>query len=142
MWNSSIRPRDRTLSGATTLGQSGPGSNGNEWVLHIPQSSSIIEGSPSDCFTLYHGHSWWWWGEVLPFLQRCSWCILQPQPSGLLQMELKIIVIEYWIYHHHHHQGVLMAQIPLSLTRHLSQSVSTLRKSSRQHPVSSESWWM
>ena len=29
-----------TLSGATTLGQSGPGSNGNEGVLHIPQSSS------------------------------------------------------------------------------------------------------
>ena len=30
---------DGTLTGATTLGQSGPGSNGNEGVLHIPQSS-------------------------------------------------------------------------------------------------------
>ena len=29
--------------------QSGPGSNGNEGVLHIPQSSSITEASPSDC---------------------------------------------------------------------------------------------
>ena len=29
------------LSGATIPGQSGPGSNGNEGVLHIPQSSSI-----------------------------------------------------------------------------------------------------
>ena len=29
------------LSGATILGQSGPGSNRNEGVLHIPQSSSI-----------------------------------------------------------------------------------------------------
>ena len=26
---------DRTLSGATTPDQSGPGSDGNEWVLHI-----------------------------------------------------------------------------------------------------------
>ena len=30
-----------TLSGATTPGQSGPGSDGNKEVLHIPQSSSI-----------------------------------------------------------------------------------------------------
>ena len=29
------------LSGATTPGQSGPGSDGNEGVLHIPQSSNI-----------------------------------------------------------------------------------------------------
>ena len=32
---SSIRPIDRILSGATTLGQSGPGSDGNEGVLCI-----------------------------------------------------------------------------------------------------------
>ena len=38
---SSIWPIDRTLSGATTLGQSGPGSDGNKAVLRIPQSSSI-----------------------------------------------------------------------------------------------------
>ena len=29
------------LSGATIPGQSGPGSNGNKRVLHIPQSFSI-----------------------------------------------------------------------------------------------------
>ena len=34
---SSIWPKDRTLLGATTLGQSGHGSNGNEGVLRIPQ---------------------------------------------------------------------------------------------------------
>ena len=34
---SSIWPIDRTLSGATTPGQSGPGSDGNEGVLCIPQ---------------------------------------------------------------------------------------------------------
>ena len=36
---------DRTLSGATIPSQSGPGSNGNEGVLCIPQSSSITETS-------------------------------------------------------------------------------------------------
>ena len=37
------------LSGATTLDQSGLGSDGNEGVFHIPQSSSITEALPSDC---------------------------------------------------------------------------------------------
>ena len=45
---SSIEPVDMTLSDATSLGQSGPGSDGNERVLHIPQSSSITGASPSD----------------------------------------------------------------------------------------------
>ena len=54
---SSIWPIDRTLSGATTLSQSGPGSDGNERVLHIPQSSSITGISPSDCLMSYPGHS-------------------------------------------------------------------------------------
>ena len=46
-----------TFSGATTPGQSGPGSDGNEGVLHITQSSSITEASPSDCFVSYLRHS-------------------------------------------------------------------------------------
>ena len=49
---SSIWPIDRILSGATTPGQSGPGSDGNELVLLILQSTSIIETSSSNC--LYH----------------------------------------------------------------------------------------
>ena len=53
----SIWPIDRILSGVTTHGQSGPGSDGNEGVLHIPQSSSIAGTSPSDCFVSYPGHS-------------------------------------------------------------------------------------
>ncbi len=36
---SSIWPIDRALSGVTTQGQSGPGSDGNEGVLQIPQIS-------------------------------------------------------------------------------------------------------
>ena len=54
---SSIRPIDRALSGATIPGQSGPGSNGNEGVLRIPESSSISGTSPSDCLVSYLGHS-------------------------------------------------------------------------------------
>ena len=44
---------DRTLSGATTPGQSELGSDGNKGVLHIPQNSSITEASPSDCLVSY-----------------------------------------------------------------------------------------
>ncbi len=57
MSNSSIWPIDRTLSGATTPGQSRPGSNGNEEVLFIPQSSSITRDSPSDCLMSHPGYS-------------------------------------------------------------------------------------
>ena len=54
---SSIWPIDRTLSGATTPGQSGSGSDGNEGVLCIPESSCITGTSPSDCLVSYLGHS-------------------------------------------------------------------------------------
>ena len=45
------------LLGATMLGQSGPGSNGNEGVLCIPQGPSITGTSSSDCLMSYPGHS-------------------------------------------------------------------------------------
>ena len=44
-----------TLSGAGTAGQSKPESNDNEWVLCIPQSSSITRTSLSDCLESYPG---------------------------------------------------------------------------------------
>ena len=53
---SSIWPTDRTLLGATTLGQSEPGSDGNEGVLCIPQSSSITGTSLSDYLVSCPGH--------------------------------------------------------------------------------------
>ena len=58
MSNSSIWPIDMTLSGATTPGQSGPGSDGNEGVLRIPQNSSITGASLSDCLVSHPEHSW------------------------------------------------------------------------------------
>ena len=56
MSNSCIWLIDKTLASATTLGQSKPGSNGNEGALAIPQSSSITGASPSDLVS-YTGHS-------------------------------------------------------------------------------------
>ena len=57
MSNSSIWPIDSTILGITILGLSEPGSNGNEGVLYIPQSSIITGTSSSDCLVLYPGHS-------------------------------------------------------------------------------------
>ena len=45
------------LSGTTTQGQSGPGSDGNEGTIRIPQSLSITEASPSNSLVSYLGHS-------------------------------------------------------------------------------------
>ena len=46
---SSIWSIDWALLGVTTLGQSGPGSDGNGRVLRIPQSSGITGISLPDC---------------------------------------------------------------------------------------------
>ena len=54
---SSIWPIDRTLSGPTTLGKSGPRNDVNEGVLRIPQSSTITGASLSVCLMSYREHS-------------------------------------------------------------------------------------
>ena len=54
---SCILPIERTLSDATTPGQSEPGNDGNEEVLRVPQRSSITGTSPSDCLVSYPGYS-------------------------------------------------------------------------------------
>ena len=48
---------DKSLSGVPTPGHSEPGSDGNEEVLHISQSSSSTGTSPSDHLVSYPGHS-------------------------------------------------------------------------------------
>ena len=76
MSNSSIWPLYRTLSGATTLGQNCPGSDGIEGILHIPQSSSITEVSPSDYFVSYPGHSsgkFYSWRDAVSVFCSPSW---------------------------------------------------------------------
>ena len=57
MPNSYIWPIDKILSGATTPGQSEPGSDGNKEELRIPQSPCITGSSLSDCLVSYPGHS-------------------------------------------------------------------------------------
>ena len=57
MSNTSNWPIDRTLSGATTPGQSAPGDDGNKGALYILQSSSITGASSSDCLVSNPGHS-------------------------------------------------------------------------------------
>ena len=54
---SSIYLIDRTLSGATTPGQSGLGSDVNEEVFYIPQRSSVTGPSPSVFLVSYPEHS-------------------------------------------------------------------------------------
>ena len=80
MSDSSVCSIDGTLSGATTLGQSGPGRDNNERVLLISQSF-WIGSSPSGCLVSYPEYSLG--GGRLTCLLRSSWCILQPQPAGL-----------------------------------------------------------
>ena len=113
----SIWPIDKTLSGATTPRQSGPGSNDNKVVLRIHQSSSIIEASPSDCFVSYPRNSlevsypseekrsvystapadWATrWGNLTP-LQRCSRCILQAKPTEPLIGGIIYIFKPQWL---------------------------------------------
>ena len=87
MSNSSIWPIDRTLSSATTPGKSRHGTVGNAMVLRLPQISSITEASPSDCLVSYPRCLL---GEGLTPQQRCSRCILQPEPTGLVSVCLII----------------------------------------------------
>ena len=53
---SSILPIERALSGATTPGHSGPGSNDNERMLCIPQRPCVTGTSPSHYLVSYPRH--------------------------------------------------------------------------------------
>ena len=66
-------------SGTITLGQSWPGSNGNEGVLCFPQSSSITGASPSDSLVSYPGHLL---EGVLPLCREAVSVFYSPQPTG------------------------------------------------------------
>ena len=66
---------DRTLSGATTPGQSELGSDSNKGILRIPQSSSITGTSPSNCLVSYLGHSF---GGTYPSAEKQSLYSIAP----------------------------------------------------------------
>ena len=63
-----VWPTDRILSAATTPDQIGPGSDGSEGVLRIPQSSSITATSPWVCLVSHQDTRWW--GGVLPLCRE------------------------------------------------------------------------
>ena len=80
---SSICPLDWTLSDATTLGHSGPGSDGNEDVLRISPSSSTNRTSPSDWLEPYLGH------PLMVVLPLCRWCSRYRRRKGTRRYEFK-----------------------------------------------------
>ena len=86
MSNSSIWPIHMTLSGVTTLGQRGPGSNVNEGVLCFPQSSSITGASSLDCLVSYARHSLG--GESFPFADWAKIVGFVPFPRVLALCEM------------------------------------------------------
>ena len=82
MSNNFCRTHRSTLTGSTSPGQSGPGSNGNEGVLHISKALSLEP---------YHhqrilNHVRTLVGGGLTLLQRCTRCILQPQTTGWMHV--------------------------------------------------------
>ena len=85
MSNSSIWPIDKTLSGPTTPGQGGAGSNNNERVLCFSQSSSITGASPSDYLMSYPGR---WDFEIQTDPQI-------PTRLGIYQQEHKLSFSEF-----------------------------------------------
>ena len=69
------------LAGATTPGQSGPGSDGNEIYLHFHQTSNITWTSPSDCLVSYLGHSL---GVTYPSVEKQSVYSTSPADTAKL----------------------------------------------------------
>ena len=90
---SSIWTIDRTPSGATTSSQSESGSDGNEGVLCIPQSSSITRTSPSDCLVSYPRHSL---GESYPSAEKQS--VHYTAPADWAKTDCDNIYIYIYIY--------------------------------------------
>ena len=91
-----FNPKIGPFSGATILGQSGPGSNGNEGVLRIPQSSCITLTSPSNCFVSYPGLSLW---GVIPLCKDAVGVFYSPSRwdnqnlnSGLFPMMISVML--------------------------------------------------
>ena len=91
----SIWPIDRTLSGATTPGQGGSGSNGNEKALYIPQISNA-GASPSEGLMSYPGHSL---GRVLPLCKDAVTVFSSPTQLGYSYLcECVCVCVYIYIY--------------------------------------------
>ena len=89
----SIWPIHRTLSGASTPGQSGPGSNSNEEVLHVSQISKA-GASPSDNLVSYPGHSLAGGGSY-PSTEMQSVCSTAPADWAVKQKRTIKIIFKF-----------------------------------------------
>ena len=88
--NRSIWPLDNTQTGINTPGQSGPWSNGDEWVLHTPQISRT--GDTIRCGLLsYTGHLFLRVGSLLS-LRVYSQRILSPVESACISVRYMYIL--------------------------------------------------
>ncbi len=67
------------------------GSDGNEGVLRIPQSSSIAGTSPSDCLVSYPGHTL---GVVLPLCKGAVGVFYSPSRLGNTQLNVKRVLFQ------------------------------------------------
>ena len=96
MPNSSIWAIDKPLSGITTPGQSGFGSDGSERVVHIPQSSSITGAST---IRLFNVTSRILIEEVLTLCTDAVSVFLQLWPTGkIYKRRLKGFRLKLWIF--------------------------------------------
>ena len=125
--NSSIWPINSTLSCATTLVQSRPGSNGNERVLHIPQSSSITEASSLDCLVSYAGHLLW---ESYPSAENQSVYSVAPTDwaAALCEMLTVLSRIE------------LGSQCPIHTTTNVTRASTNVNRSMKENDFILKKW--
>ena len=101
---------------------SGPGSNGNEGMLRIPQSSSFIGTSPSDCSRTLD------WGGGLTPRQRNSRYILQPQPTGQLTFRQTCMTVIFSLDFIYERQWVLIVFSSFSYNQNLSHVMDWCQK--------------
>ena len=76
------------ISGATTPRHSRHGSDGNEGVLRIPQSSSITGTSPSDCLVSYLRHSL---GGGIPLCRDAVSVFYRPSRLGKIIFHISFV---------------------------------------------------
>ena len=105
---SSILPIDRTLSGATTPSQSGPGSDGNKEVLLSPQSSSIIRNLTIRLFSVI-SRTFIVGGRSYPSAEKQS--VYSTAPADWVSpFRNGVIVIENWIPNNYFPHQILLLQ--------------------------------
>ena len=86
---SSISSIDVTLTATATLDQSGPGSNNNEGDSAFPNVTGM-EPHHKMQFSVISGTLVGSRMGVFISLWRCSWCILQPHPTGLFAVVCRV----------------------------------------------------